>query len=636
MNIAFGWVPLAASGSTAPPCPIFASDQSATVAGAPSFPFRLDLQGDDGAVLGSAADDDGHLVYLGAILPPLDGWRDPRSPLVDPDATARFLLAAYRERGEAFLDGINGQYAVAVIDRSRRRLLLAADPAGGRSWFIHQAEGRVAFASHLLTLARGLGPDLRIDRGLEDFFLIHGFYPHGRTPYAGVESVPPGRLLDWRDGEFHTREIPPPDPWRAAAEAEFDPAGSELEEVERLYDAMVRATREQLPAQPQKVAVLLGGFDSALVAAIIHRLGYEVETFSFHYQEQAYNQPHTDTLAAHLGIKHHWIEIDRDCLEDGLRTFPETFSQPTNWPNYTIQTARLCDEIRRRGIHHCYSGDGCDAVFMGYPGTYRRARVFGALPTLPRPVMKILLALAARPLLERIFGHPYRVALNILRGFGRRMPARGYLSFRIMDEVSLRQLRAEPPPPPERPLDDLVEELSRPHAGLSVLRLAFLGKAAVSPNRNKLIGSSDRAGVTILAPYMQTGLKHLALSLPDELLRPEEKTRSQVTGKYILMKMAKQKGLLPPEIIYQDKVAAVDAPVDDWYAGPMRSFLLDLFDGLPFRHDRAYVDRLIDRKWAEDLFKEYVMSDRVISHAVSLLATYAAFCAVAKGDDEPT
>jgi hypothetical protein len=81
-------------------------------------------------------------------------------------------------------------------------------------------------------------------------------------------------------------------------------------------------------------------------------------------------------------------------------------------------------------------------------------------------------------------------------------------------------------------------------------------------------------------------------------------------------------------VIHQPKMAAVDGPIDEWYAGPLRSTLMELMRGLPFEFDADYVDRLLDLKTSEALFKRYVMTDKVISHAASLLATYAGFSGI--------
>jgi hypothetical protein len=197
-----------------------------------------------------------------------------------------------------------------------------------------------------------------------------------------------------------------------------------------------------------------------------------------------------------------------------------------------------------------------------------------------------------------------------------------------MDEVSVAQLRQGETPAQQYTPADVGRQLAASHRGLTGLRLAYMGKSAVSPNRNKMVGSSDRSGIALLSPYMHPGMKHLSLSLPEALCRPNQTTRSKVTGKYILMKMAEEKQLLPVEVIYQRKVAAVDGPIDSWYAGALRPLMLQLMEGLPFEHSRSYANTLLDEKLSETLFKRYMMTDKVISHAASLVATYATFTAL--------
>ena len=174
-------------------------------------------------------------------------------------------------------------------------------------------------------------------------------------------------------------------------------------------------------------------------------------------------------------------------------------------------------------------------------------------------------------------------------------------------------------------VDDLADKLAAPHSHLPRYRLAYAGKGAISPNKNKMIGSADVSGLTIWSPYMHDSLKGFAASLPESMMRPEDRTDSAVTGKYILQRMAVVKGLLPREIVYQPKVAAVDAPIDDWYASDLLPTLEDHWRNLPFDVDLEYARSLVKPKLSERLFRRYVMIDKVISHAASLLATYGAF-----------
>ena len=625
MNIIFGIAGAdRASVMTAAAAHVQASFAQAvrTVDGTPT----LAMASGDSVIAGSASNGELSLMFLGTFFASCESWAGKGNPIDDADATARWLLARYEAMGEEFLDGLAGQYALVVRDGTQDRWLIASDPFGGRNFFLAERAEGVSFSTNLGLLAAMDGDALAIDRSYEDFFLTYGFYPKGRTVYAGMTVQPAGEMLLIANGARTTRAI-------AALGTGVDPAlraqavASEEEAVTALHSEFLSAMRDMLPSDRQTVGVLLGGFDSALVAAAIHQLGYPVETYSFRYAEGQYNQPHTDTLAAHLGIRHHWIDIDRDLIEQGLDRFPMLFNQPTNWPNYVIQTLHVVERMKADGIRYCYSGDGCDAAFLGYPGTYRRTRIVGAFPHLPGGVRNMLLSMVARPSFERQLGHPYRVAMGLLRGTAHPVEARDYLSFRIMDELTIGQLKKGAD---VADLSALVAELSAPHAALPSMRRAYLGKAAVSPNRSKMIASADATGVAILAPYMHPALKRFALALPVEMMRPSDPGKSGVSGKYILSKMAEDTGLLPADIIYQPKMAAVDAPVDSWYAGPMRTAMQRIYADLPFVADTAYLDRLLDEKWAERMFRTHVMTDKVISHAASLLATYARFASVPK------
>jgi asparagine synthetase B (glutamine-hydrolysing) len=581
---------------------------------------------DGGVLLGNAQTDSVHLLLLGTLHHPLPGWSG-GAPVDDPRASARYLLDRYLSQGLKVLDGVTGQYGIVICEPARQRVLLASDPLGHRTIYWSGDANHIAYSTNLYTLTRLLSPALKLDRSLEDFLLLYGFLPWGRTPFEGITAVAKGTILEWNAGRVSCHAIESRNPWLQRFQQDLGDDQGRV--VDALYEGFMLALREQL-TDDQRVGVLLGGFDSALVAAALHRLGKTVETFSFCYDDARYNQPHVDTLQKFLGHEHHWVKLTQQVLTDGLREFSLYFNQPTNWPNYVIQTADVCGLIRSRGIRFCYTGDGCDSVFMGYPGTYRRAVLFESLPRLPANVTQLLLRIAARPRLERRMGHPYRVGLNMLRALGREMPARGYLSFRVMDETSVAQLRQGESPAQQLPPEEIGRQLAEPHRGAPSLRLAYLGKSAVSPNRNKMVGSSDRFGIGILSPYLHPGLKQLSLALPEELCRPSQRTKSAVTGKYILMKMAEEKQLLPPEVIYQRKVAAVDGPIDAWYAGPLRPLMLRLMEGLPFEYSRSYANALLDEKVPERLFKRHIMTDKVISHAASLAATYATFTALAK------
>jgi asparagine synthetase B (glutamine-hydrolysing) len=365
--------------------------------------------------------------------------------------------------------------------------------------------------------------------------------------------------------------------------------------------------------------------DSALVAAALCRLGKRVETFSFFYDRQELNQTHTDTVAEFLGIKHNWFPITAEMIGSGLDSYPLWFNRPTNWANYVIQTASLCRDISRRGFSVCYSGDGCDGVFLGYPRTHSTAVLLNSMIRVPAPVMGLLDKAASLYPIEYTLGRPFRVGMNILRNLSRRPPAKGYIPFRILDDISLRHLRADTAPPQEHDVEEVMRLLSKGLEDLSPERRAYKGKGTVGLNKLKIAASGDVSGVPVVSPYMHPGMAQFARSLPETMLRPPNEPKYAVLGKYLLLKMAEVKGLLPASVIFQKKISAVEGPIDSWYFGVLNEKLRSKLNHLPFKVNPSFASNLLRQKAVERFYVHHISSDHLTTHELSMLATYAAF-----------
>ncbi len=546
----------------------------------------------------------------------LHGTNAPSIAVDNVHALAELLLER-TSLGDALLDGLDGSF-ISVTGTRHGGFALAGDPSGNRAPYFSIENNELAFTNHPLVCARLLNKP-QIDRGLEDFLLIYGFLPDGRTIYKGVHQLTPQTMLMFENGQCKHMPMN-----LAQQDTSYEEAPESEESLyDRLYDVLLGCMEDQL-ASTAEVGVLLGGFDSALVASLLCRLGKRVHTYSFHYADMQYNQPHTDTLSSYLGCKHSWINITPDVIATGLEQYAEHCVQPTNWLNYIIQTIHVCEHMRRDGIDYAYSGDGCDAVFLGYPGTYKRTRAFANLPQLPTGLIDILIRALNWPSLDRRIGHPYRVAMNLLRAMARPMPSRAFLTFRVMDEMTVKSLRKTNSVKQDETLESIVHRLAEPFTDLSIQRLGYAAKSLVSPNRTKLIASTDVTGVRVHTPYLHPTLRKFAATIPDHLLREQTQNALQDPGKICLSRMAAKHRLLPTEIIQQQKLAAIDSPIDNWFATELRPSLERAIKGLPFSTDTQHTNSLIETTAAEKFYKRYIGSTSVISDAISLLATYGA------------
>tara|TARA_B100000131_G_scaffold89957_1_gene86633 strand:- start:4521 stop:6371 length:1851 start_codon:yes stop_codon:yes gene_type:complete len=524
------------------------------------------------------------------------------------------------------LNTCHGSYALAVLNH-HQELVLATDENGLRNIYYAEIDNTIWFSSHLSLLAKALDWRTSIDRSYEDFLLSYGFVPFQKTFYKDIFEIPAGLALIYNQSSGKTfAPVKRADPWQGNLSS-INVSDLQLyEQLKAMEEAFLTAT-EEVAHPSNKAAVLLGGVDSALVAAALKRIGKEVTTYSFFYEKNEFNQTHTDTLAKHLGINHVWIPITPEVIAEGLANFSKKFNKPTNWPNYLIQTEYVCQQIKQDGHEVCYSGDGCDGIFLGYPRTHVVSKFLDTSFRIPKGILKTVEWALGSAWMEMRLGRPFRVFFNLLRNLSRKPPARGFIPFRIFDDLTLQHIRKNPSLIQEKNVEEVLEILSADTKDLSAKRRAYHGKNTVGVNKAKIAGASDSSGVPIISPYLHPGLSKFAKSLPENLLRPSDDPKYKNLGKYLLLSMASNAELLPEEVIYQPKISAVEGPMDDWYFNELSIQVKKAFTNLPFELNETFTANLLYKKRAEKIYTKYFASDHLTTHEVSMLVTYASFTA---------
>jgi asparagine synthetase B (glutamine-hydrolysing) len=549
--------------------------------------------------------------------------------------------------------GVPHTVAVRVGDTTPDRHLVAIAGPGDHLLFRHVTpEGGTVVCSQLGVLARALGPSLRLDRSREDVLLGNGFLPDGRTVYVGIDALPPGTATvlgahdldpadrgagtDTSDGGGNggmrsttpapaatspTADTPPPP-------ANFDAA------VEGLHDRFLAAVEEQA-GPDRRHAVLLGGIDSALVAACLRRLGHEVHTYTFSFGDTRFEQRNVQALATATGTIPHAVPITADVIMDGLEAFGAVFAQPGPQPHYQVHTLAACRQLRADGFTHVFSGDGADAVLLGYPNVVLRSRIAERLGRVPQPVRGATQRVLATRLAERRLGYVARATRGGLAVRALPAPADGHLPLPVLDAAALARLRTTPTPPQAESVAAVRARLAGGLVGLDPVRLAFDGNAAVGQSRVKVDGAVAATGVAQSSPFRHPEVVRFVGSMPQHFLRGDGEAATS-PGKAVMVAMVRRHGLLPDAVIDQPKQSPVDAPIDAWYAGELRPRLEALLDRLPFGWDRRWLDDVLAPKWVEERYRQRVSLAHHTFQVVGMLASYASFCAVAEPELDVT
>src|SRR6478735_10376905 len=115
------------------------------------------------------------------------------------------ILHLYEEMGEDCLSVLNGDFAFALWDGRRRRMVLARDRMGVRPLFYTRQGDRFYFASEVKALLQVPGVSAEIDPvALDQIFTLWAPIAP-RTAFRDISELEPAQLMIVQDGRVSTR-----------------------------------------------------------------------------------------------------------------------------------------------------------------------------------------------------------------------------------------------------------------------------------------------------------------------------------------------------------------------------------------------------------------------------------------------
>ena len=273
------------------------------------------------------------------------------------------IVHAYEEWSESAWGRLNGQFAVALWDRRRRRLWLARDRVGILPLHYAVADGRLLFASEAKALfASGhLSPALDAGGLGEIFTRWSAAAP--RTVFAGVRSVRPGTAVCVDEQLSCVEHVW----WQPDFSVDPDLADLSLDSAaDLLGERLGEAVRLRLRADVPVGAYLSGGLDSSVIASLVDRGDAPLETFAVRFADPTFDETAEQRrMAALLGTEHHEIVCGPGEIADALLDVvwhceaPQLRTGPV--PLYLLSGL-----VRDAGMKVVLTGEGADELLSGY------------------------------------------------------------------------------------------------------------------------------------------------------------------------------------------------------------------------------------------------------------------------------
>lgn len=249
----------------------------------------------------------------------------------------------------AWAQSLDGVFAIALYDTATDRLYVARDPFGVRPLYygykyietlLETPKKTIVFASEIKAL----------------------------TPYCqDIKAFPPGYV-----GYYHKDTLRIKRFHSVPTEKNLDLVGNPQAAMSVLKSALEAAVQKRLMTERPVAALLSGGVDSSLIAALVQKklkaLGKPpLETFSIGFAGSP-DLKYARLVADHIGSKHHEIIATPD---DFFRAIPEVIRSIESFDITSVRASvgnwLVAKAIREQSdCKVVFNGDGSDEVFGSY------------------------------------------------------------------------------------------------------------------------------------------------------------------------------------------------------------------------------------------------------------------------------
>jgi len=481
------------------------------------------------------------------------------------------VLHAFLEWDTDCFARLRGMFALAIWSNAEQRLILARDRLGIKPLYIAERGDDLYFASELKGIL--IHPEIERQLSLEglDCYLSMNYVPSPWTLVDGIEKLPPGRWLEWKDGRTRQHTY-----WRVPA---MRPRQTSIEDAKAELDYLLdQSVREHLMSDVPLGVWLSGGVDSSTILHYAAQAsGTRLRTFSISFTGRSFDETqYIQQAVKYYGTDHEQFDLSpQEDLEGAIENFAYYSDEPS--ADSGALPVWFLSKLCKRHTTVAFSGEGADEIFGGYL-TYRANRIAAHIRHVPERALGMALrGLKLWPVSNEKISLEYKLK-RLLQGS--LMPpeqAHVYWNGTFSEAEKAALLRVPLPGTFANLLAGLKGSL--PGDGVA----PFLGFDQEYYLPDDILVKSDRMSmahaVEVRPPFLDHRIVEFASTLPTGL-----KIRG-ARQKYLLKELMKPR--LPASIVQREKIG-FDIPAHDWLRGTLRSMLMESLTSAEAEHSELF------------------------------------------------
>ncbi len=509
------------------------------------------------------------------------------------------ILRAYDEYGADCVRHLEGMFAFAIYDATRREALLARDRIGKKPLYYAVLGGALHFASEIKSLQQSPVWDPAIDLSALEGYLSLGYFLSPATIYRQVRQVEPGHILRLRQGKIDIQQY-----WDVP---EFDTdMRPEAELLPGLQDLVRSAVRERLESEVPIGAFLSGGIDSGLVVSYMSEASTTpVISTTVDFGKGIYDEAQVAAVtAAHIGTWHYCDEVKPELepvLDRIIGSFDQPFADASAIPTYYLSA------MARRHVTVALSGDGGDESFGGYAARYRPHGIESIVRKRLGPHLGRTAAWFGERWPRSARLPRWMRAGTVLENLGRDDASAYYADLCLLKPFQARALMGQDPDRDPR-LSPVYEQVTEPYRRCSstsaIQRAQYADLKIYLPNDVlvKVDRMSMAHGLEVRSPLLDRRVVEAAFRVPAATKLAGGQT------KRLLRMLARDR--LPAAVVNRPK-HGFDAPIGKWIAGPyLEMFKSDVLG------PSSVVTTLLDGAEVRRMLRDHCTGERDYSFAL--------------------
>lgn len=469
------------------------------------------------------------------------------------------VLRAFLQWDKQCFSRLRGMFAIALWTPSQKRLVLARDRMGIKPLYICRRGDDLYFGSELKAILEHPEIERRLNLAGLNCYLTLNYVPCPHTLVQGIEKLPPGHLLEWRDGKTRTEAY-----WRLAFRPE--PRWTWESAREQLDLLLKQSVSEHLISDVPLGVWISGGIDSSTILYYAARANSSrLKTFSITFRGQSFDETrYIREVAAHYGTEHHEFDLNPQVdLSSAIEEFAHYSDEPS--ADAGALPVWFLAQMSRRHMTVALSGEGADELFAGYV-TYLADGWARPMRRVPARARHLALRLLRHwPVSDDKISFEYKLKRFLEGSF--LTADRAHLFWNGAFSESEKKaffLEADP-----QPVEDLLAHVPPASDSSGPLdRHLWFDQRYYLPD--DILYKVDRMSMAhsleVRPPFLDHRIVEFAASLPQEF-----KIRG-FRQKFLLRELMRNR--LPPSVVRRKK-EGFDIPAHEWLRGGLRPLLLD-------------------------------------------------------------